>query len=190
MPARSAPRPAVSPLSVPGHRTIIQGEYATSGDADAMFSTILGSCVAVCLHDPLLRIGGMNHFLLPEKSGAGLDEMSHGLHAMELLINDMLKRGAAKTRMTAKLFGGAHMIEGLSDVGPRNAEFAKTFITSEGILLAGESLGGTQARKIRFWPHSGRAQQMLLGAASAVKLAPPKPPVAALRRQDDDVELF
>lgn len=186
MSQKPAPR---SPLSIPGHRSIIQGEYATSGDVNAVFSTILGSCVSVCLHDPVLRIGGMNHFLLPDKGSSSSDEVSFGLHAMELLINDLLKRGSAKSRMEAKLFGGAHMIEGLSEVGPRNAAFAKSFVVSEGIALVGASLGGTQARKVRFWPQSGRAQQMLLGDVASVKVPAPARtvvPVAAA----DDVELF
>lgn len=184
------PRTKTSSLARPGHRNIIQGEYATSGDPDAMFTTILGSCVAVCLHDPDLRIGGMNHFLLPAREYSSGDEVVFGLHAMELLINDLLKRGALKTRLKAKLFGGARMIEGLSDVGARNADFARTIVRDEGLILTGESLGGTQARRIRFKPHTGEAQQLLLGAVSNVSVPKPAKVAPPPSQADMDVELF
>lgn len=88
--------------------------------------------------------------------------MRYGVHAMELLVNALLQRGAMKSRMRAKLFGGARMIKGLTDIGELNASFAERFLAAEGIALAGGSLRGEQGRRIQFWPVSGRARQVLM----------------------------
>lgn len=85
---------------------ITQGDYAVSGDASAVISTLLGSCVACCLHDPLAGVGGMNHILIAANARVSTRFDPEGLNAMELLINDMLKLGAQKSRMQAKVFGG------------------------------------------------------------------------------------
>lgn len=167
---------------------LVQGEYRVSGDPSVAFSTVLGSCVATCLHDPLARVGGLNHFLLPGAKDGAHDSLSYGVHAMELLINGLLKRGAARDRLEAKLFGGARMMNSLSDIGAQNARFAKEFLARENIPLVGDSLGGEQARRIQFWPASGRARQLLIAAHEApVVEAPPPPPPAA---KTGDVELF
>lgn len=167
---------------------VIQGDFSVSNDPNAVMTTILGSCVATCLFDPLSKVGGMNHFLLPgEASVAG--EMTFGVHAMELLINALLKQGADKYRLQAKLFGGARMIEGLSDIGAKNARFAKKFLERENIPCVGESLGGTQARRIRFEPATGRARQRVMGDAREVPVARPAPQPPA-EEAGSDVELF
>lgn len=110
-------------------------------------------------------MGGMNHFLLPEGRSGGLDEVVFGLHAMELLINSMLKQGAQKAYMSAKLFGGAKMIGGLSDIGQRNVDFAREFLRDEHFKITSESVGGTLGRKIRFEPTTGRVMQRMVPAA-------------------------
>lgn len=167
---------------------LIQGEYRVSDDPSVAYSTVLGSCVATCLHDPLAKIGGLNHFLLPGAKDGAHDTLSYGVHAMELLINALLKRGAARDRLEAKLFGGAKMMHSLSDIGGQNARFAKEFLARESIPLIGESLGGERARRIQFWPASGRARQLLVAAHEAplVETPPPPPPAAKI----GDVELF
>ncbi|WP_428409350.1 chemotaxis protein CheD [Hyphococcus sp.] len=168
---------------------VIQGDFSVSRDPNAVMTTILGSCVATCLFDPVARVGGMNHFLLPgDASRSG--EMTFGVHAMELLINALLKKGADKYRLQAKLFGGARMIEGLSDIGAKNATFAREFLARENIPCVGESLGGTQARRIRFEPTTGRARQRVMGDAAAVPVAKPKPAPAPVEEPGSDVELF
>ncbi|MGD2133048.1 MAG: chemotaxis protein CheD [Maricaulaceae bacterium] len=141
---------------------VIQGEFATSADPDVVFSTLLGSCVAACLHDPIARVGGMNHFLLPEGSQAKSGAVSYGVNAMELLINDMLARGARRDRLIAKLFGGASMLTGVTDIGARNIAFIEKFLDTEKIDCPARSLGGLAARRVQFWPASGRARQLLL----------------------------
>lgn len=155
---------------------VIQGTHAVSDDPKMVLTTILGSCVAACLWDEAARVGGLNHFLLPDVGNGGSEARLYGAHAMELLINDLMKRGARKERIRAKIFGGASMIEGLSIVGARNGEFARQFLAREGILCLGESLGGSKARRIRFWPVTGKAQQMFLTDVSdPVKTAVPPP---------------
>ena len=176
----------------PGKRVhVVQGEHHVSSDPDVMMTTILGSCVAVCLRDTEIGIGGMNHFLLPEGKAEGLDEgRRYGAFAMELLINELLRNGGRRERMEAKLFGGARMFGGLSDVGASNAAFAEKFLRDEGIPVVGGSLGGFGARRVQYWPTTGRAQQRTVTDTNEVATlkAPPKPvPVVA---DDGDLELF
>jgi chemotaxis protein CheD len=118
----------------------------------------------------------MNHFLLPgpdveARDGQGADALAlpgaegavrYGEHAMELLVNALLRRGAKRQHLRAKLFGGARMIKGLTDIGALNARFAETFLRAEGIAVVGGSLRGEAGRRIQFWPVSGRARQVLL----------------------------
>lgn len=127
-----------------------------------MITTVLGSCIAACLWDPRAGIGGMNHFLLPDGPVGGAIPLRYGLHAMELLINALLRQGADRATLRAKLFGGAHLQPHLPDIGSRNMAFAQDFLKREGISCIGGSVGGNRARRIRFWPHDGRAQQFLL----------------------------
>ncbi len=153
---------------VPGHErkiNIVQGENYVDDDPHTVLTTILGSCIAACIWDGVAGIGGMNHFLLPGdgcRRQPGGDAMRFGVHAMELLLNALLRRGAVKSRMKAKLFGGARMIKGLTDIGEMNASFAERFLHEEEINLVGGSLRGDQGRRIQFWPHTGRARQVLL----------------------------
>lgn len=140
---------------------VVQGDFIVTGESGIVLTTILGSCVATCLWDPVAAVGGMNHFLLPGEAGAG-DGVRYGVNAMELLVNGLLKQGALRGRLQAKLFGGASVVQGLSDIGAKNCEFARRFLATEGIPCVGQSLGGTRARRIRFWPKTGKAGQLLL----------------------------
>lgn len=158
---------------------VIQGEHCTSDSPDAVMTTVLGSCVAACLYDPVRRIGGMNHFLLPDDIGAR--DLRHASAAMEVLVNSLIKQGALRERLEAKLFGGGRMLAGLPDIGRRNGEAAVSFLRGEGIKLRAQSLGGTQARRLRFWPATGKAQQMLLHQAQDVPARiPPQPAVGSI----------
>lgn len=142
---------------------VIQGEHLVSDRPDDVLTTVLGSCVSACVYDPVRRIGGMNHFLLPD--GAGNRDIRYASAAMEQLVNSLLKRGALRQRLEAKLFGGGRMMKGLPDIGRRNGEAAVTFLRNEGIALRAQSIGGERARRIRFWPATGRAQEWLLDQA-------------------------
>lgn len=148
---------------------IVQGEQYIDAHPETMITTILGSCIAACLWDTAIGLGGMNHFLLPgEETGAELlhpvgNAMRYGVYAMELLVNRLLQRGAQRKNLRAKLFGGARMIRGLTDIGDLNVSFAERFLRAEGITVTGGSVRGDRGRRIQFWPASGRARQVLLG---------------------------
>jgi len=125
---------------------------------------------------------------LPDVAAGESEARLYGAHSMEVLINDLLKQGARKERLQAKLFGGASMIEGLSAIGARNSSFARKFLEREGIVCMAESLGGNRARRVRFWPVLGKAQQMVLAEAPAM-LKSEVPPV--IPKQDvGEVSLF
>jgi chemotaxis protein CheD len=144
---------------------IIQGQYHVTNDVHVMLTTTLGSCVAACIRDPLAGVGGMNHFLLPGGSAGRMDAEGtrYGAYAMELLINGLMTAGAKRDRLQAKLFGGGHLFDGLSDVGEQNVAFAEEFLTREGIAIVGGSVRGAHARKIQYWPVQGRVRQLALG---------------------------
>ena len=148
---------------------IVQGEHHVSDNPEVVLTTILGSCVAACIRDPAAGVGGMNHFLLPGSHSPAVDRAAqrYGVHAMELLVNALLASGARRERLEAKLFGGARLIDGLTDIGSQNAEFALRFLAAEGIAHVGGSLRGEHGRKIQFWPVSGRARQSLMERESA-----------------------
>lgn len=168
---------------------VIQGKLHASNDAAEVLTTVLGSCVAACLHDPQARVGGMNHFLLPgDLSGATPGE-SYGVNAMELLINNLLKMGAQRDQLVAKVFGAANMLGSSSPVGVKNAKFIREFLGNEGIPIVAESLGGNQARRIRFWPVEGTARQKLMEEApvTLVEEVPAAPPAPAA---EAEIELF
>lgn len=151
------------------HRVhVVQGEHYVDNDPETVLTTILGSCIAACLWDSESRIGGMNHFLLPGDGvnthdvTGGTPSSRYGVYAMEVLVNALLRRGARRERMQAKLFGGARMIRGLTDIGDLNSNFAERFLQNEGIPIIGGSLRGTHGRRVQFWPVGGRARQFLI----------------------------
>lgn len=158
---------------------VLQGEFHVSADADVVFTTVLGSCVATCLYDPGRGIGGMNHFLLAGDDRSDRASLRYGINAMELLVNELLKSGARRARLEAKVFGGGQMLRGGQNIGEGNARFALWFLQSEGIPCVGQSLGGTRARKLRFWPRNGQAQQQFVAAPAEGMPAAPPAPVAA-----------
>lgn len=166
---------------------IIQGEAKWGEGEGLVLTTLLGSCVAACMRDPVAGVGGMNHFLLPGGTeGTSSRSESYGLYLMELLINGLLKKGARRERLEAKLFGGARTVEGLSDIGAKNAMFAKNFLRMEGITLLGGDLGGDKGRRIEYWPHTGRARQIFLDKSAPLPPAPPPRP----QQSTGDLELF
>ena len=152
---------------------VVQGTYYVSAHPDATFSTVLGSCISVCLYDPLAAIGGMNHFLLPGGRGTDSGHIRFGVNAMEKLINELLKNGACKTRLLAKVFGGARMSTTLSDIGGQNAAFTHTFLTNEGITSVSESVGGSLARRVIFRPTTGHAKMLFVQGAVELNEVPP-----------------
>ncbi len=174
---------------------IVQGHHYVDDDPATILTTILGSCIAACIWDPAAGVGGMNHFLLPGEGGANGqvpkgEVQRYGVHLMELLINDLLRLGAQKSRLKAKLFGGACMIKGLTDIGALNAAFAEKFLMDEGIDLLGGSLRGEHGRRIQFWPVGGRARQALLTKETASILRDESTQPPASLSGAGSVELF
>ncbi|MDB5438438.1 MAG: cheD [Caulobacteraceae bacterium] len=167
---------------------IVQGEYQVSSEPDLVLTTLLGSCVAACIRDPQAGVGGMNHFLLPGEEGSL--GRHYGVQAMELLINGLLKRGARRERMEAKLFGGAHLFAGLAEVGAQNAAFAEGFLKDEGIRFVGGSLKGDCGRRLQYWPVSGRARQILLGQSDSALIAAERARNVAHAAEAGAMELF
>lgn len=175
----------ISEKRASGSRTYIaQGEYAIGDCEAAVISTILGSCVATCLWDPVARVGGMNHFLLPEGPPSRSDVSSFGANAMELLINGLIRHGARRERLRAKVFGGAEMYKGLTNAGNQNGTFVLSYLERENIPCDGQSLGGAQARRVEFMPALGKARQKLVSDASQIVEKRPPP------ERTSDLELF
>lgn len=139
---------------------ILPGEYYVSAQ-DMVLVTVLGSCVAACVRDIVSGIGGMNHFMLPaasERNGPCAPSARYGAHAMEMLVNEVLKRGARRERLEVKVFGGGNVVHGMShaQVGVRNAEFVIDYVERERMSLAAADLLDDFARKVYFFPRSGR----------------------------------
>jgi chemotaxis receptor (MCP) glutamine deamidase CheD len=135
--------------------TIFAGDVTASVEP-VVLQTLLGSCVAVCLWDPVLRAGGMNHIMLP---GGRLDSDNsrYGGNAMELLINGLMKLGCDRYRLVAKAFGGANVLDGLKhrSTGDMNTAFVRRFLADEGIPLVAQRLGGEHGVQVRFSTDTG-----------------------------------
>lgn len=141
-------------------RSVLPGAWLI--ETERPLSTLLGSCVAVCLYDPQLRMGGMNHFMLPEmgkRDHADTDTLLSGDYAMEELLNAMLTRGARKARLQAKAFGGGTIIAKLAGtaIGERNVAFAREWLQREGIPLVASDFLGPWSRKVILEPTRGDA---------------------------------
>jgi len=136
--------------------TIRVGDIHVS-DAPVKIKTILGSCIAACMYDPSTRIGGMNHFLLPGELDSLDLSTRYGVNAMEMLINDMMKIGANRTQLQAKVFGGADIFRAnhkLMMVGKRNIRFVRDFLQTENIQILNERLGGNEGLIVYFMAHT------------------------------------
>ena len=173
---------------------LLPTQYLAVDDGTALV-TVLGSCVAACLRDPVLGIGGMNHFMLPEGTASDGAPARYGSHAMELLINGLLKRGAHRRRLEAKVFGGANVLRGFTSnpVGSRNAEFIRDYLDAERIPLLAADLGGIHPRKVWFFTDTGKVIVQRLPHAHEAEVAAAETAVrASLSRKpaSGGVELF
>lgn len=142
---------------------ILPGEYFATG-RDMVLVTVLGSCVCACIRDRVNKIGGMNHFMLPDsgqdKNNPLGESARYGVYAMEILINQLLKMGAKRSNLEAKVFGGASVLRGftVNNVGERNAEFVLQFLKTEKIPVVAEDLLDIYPRKVYFFPTTGRVR--------------------------------
>ena len=150
------------------------GGFYSSRD-DIVISTLLGSCISVALYDLAVPVGGINHFMLPEsrvaESALGAESAKFGVNAMELLINDILKKSGAKKRLRAKVFGGSTVIalkaEAIINVPKMNIDFIFSFLGVERIPVDSYSVGGSLARKIYFFPHDARVLMRYSGSGAS-----------------------
>ena len=145
---------------------ILPGEFFISKNGGEI-AAVLGSCIAACIRDTVLGIGGMNHFMLPEPQEKSTDvwggnptthESRYGNWAMEYLINGIIKRGGRKENLEVKLFGGGQMIASMSDIGQRNIIFAYNYLNSEGLNIASSDVGDVYARKVLYFPDTGKVK--------------------------------
>jgi len=140
---------------------ILPGEYYVTG-RDMVLVTVLGSCVAACIRDRQSGIGGMNHFMLPDSRQDGGSPVGlagrYGTYAMELMINQLLKSGARRSNLEAKVFGGGNVLRGftVANVGERNSQFVLEYLKTEKINVAAQDLLDIYPRKVYFFPSTGR----------------------------------
>jgi chemotaxis protein CheD len=148
---------------------ILPGEYFVYRE-DILIMTTLGSCIAACLWDREAKVGGMNHFMLPEGDA---DSGRYGSFAMELLINEMMKQGATRATMEAKVFGGGQVIDGMTtmNIGERNTAFVTDYLKTERIPIMSKDVLGPHPRKVCFLPASGKAMIKRLAVANPEALA-------------------
>ena len=174
---------------------ILPGEFFVAAD-DIVISTVLGSCVSACLWERASGVGGMNHFMLPdgkETDPTGLAGR-YGVFAMEQLINELMKRGARKNTIEAKVFGGGRVMANFTsfDVGKRNSDFVMQFLRTEGIRVTSQDLLDVYPRRVAFFPASGRALCKKLAQADRSLMAAEQKYTARITAKPvtGDVELF
>lgn len=139
---------------------LLPNEYYVTSE-DIMLGTVLGSCVAACVRDSLANLGGMNHFMLPggdEADHARNDAMRYGAYSMEVLINELLKAGARRERLEAKVFGGGAVLDQMRQmkIGERNADFVLEYLNTEQIPVLAQDLRGEYARRVHYFPRTGK----------------------------------
>ena len=140
---------------------LLPGEYYVTSD-DMVLTTVLGSCVSACLRDSVSGIGGMNHFMLPDAAAPlsfdATAAMRYGAHAMQVLLSEVLRAGARRERLEAKVFGGGAVLAGMTllNIGERNADYVLRYLLAERIRIAAQDLRGKLPRRINFFPFSGR----------------------------------
>lgn len=148
--------------------------------SDEVICTVLGSCIAACIRDPEVGVGGMNHFLLPDSNGSAADRWldpktglatRYGSYAMESLVNSLLKLGARRERLEIKLFGAGRMFNSRADIGQRNIVFVRQYLRTEGLQAVAEDLGDIYPRRIAYFPASGKVRVLRLRPVEASAIA-------------------
>lgn len=155
--------------------TLLPGDYYVAAEGE-LVGTVLGSCISACIRDSRLRIGGMNHFMLPMSqftssgcwSSSAWVETRFGNVAMERLINEIMKRGGHRSDLEVKLVGGGKVLDTLTDVGARNIQFVREYVRAEGFRVIGEDLGDVYPRKVLYDPASGTARVKRLSRSTQV----------------------
>lgn len=173
---------------------VLPGEYFVSSDPIVVLTT-LGSCVAACLFDRQARVGGLNHFMLPDGDSAENASGRFGVFAMELLMNELFKRGARRESLEAKIFGGGQVMKSLAStqIGEKNVAFVELFLARERIPIMARDVLDVYPRKVCLFPDSGKVMCKRLAPASVVELQQQE---SSYRKQlmstppTGDIELF
>ncbi len=174
---------------------VLPGEYYFTS-ADMAILTVLGSCVSACIRDRETGVGGMNHFMLPSggDDGPASESMRYGAMAMEILINQLLKAGAQRNRLEAKVFGGGRVLSGMAamNIGERNAQFVRDYLRAEKIPVVAADLNDVHPRKVAYFPSTGKAMVRKLATASPRLAEFEKQYSTALKTKPvaGDIELF
>ncbi len=173
---------------------VLPGEYYVTRNPE-LITTVLGSCVAVCARDPVARVGGMNHFMLPDGSCPDWSQPDtatrYGSYAMEHLLNELFKQGGQRNRLEIKIFGGGRVLNAMTDVGARNIAFIKEFLQNEGYRIAAADVGDVHPRKVLYTPDSGRVRVKKLQTNSAlVQQETQYMKQIAKKPLEGDIELF
>ena len=157
--------------------------------------TLLGSCVAACIRDPVAGIGGMNHFMLPDSDTGDWGGLSaatrYGNFAMETVINEIMSRGGRRDRLEIKLFGGGNVLASSNRIGSKNVEFVRSYISEEQLNVTAEDLGGSLGRRIHYFPETGKVMRKMFKKDSTVEQQELRH-LRKLRKQNvgGDIELF
>jgi len=175
------------------------GEYYFT-DKSMLIVTVLGSCVSACIRDSITGIGGMNHFMLPEGAKADLDNpvsesMRYGNYAMEVLINQLMRNGAKRENLEAKIFGGGNVLRSFTTnhVGDRNASFVRKYLKEEGIKVTSEDLLDIFPRKVYYFPQTGKVMVKKLKQLNNSSLVKREEAYSSKLKTDEiagDVDLF
>jgi chemotaxis protein CheD len=144
---------------------LLPGDYYVTCEEEVL-DTVLGSCVSACIRNPRLRIGGMNHFMLPRPSGQGSDTWDsiagratrYGSASMETLINRILRAGGSRSELEVKIFGGGRVLSSLSDIGQHNVIFVRDYLKQEGLRVTSEDVGCDYPRHVQYFPMTGRVR--------------------------------
>lgn len=173
----------------------IGGVFAS--DRPAVIRTVLGSCIAVCLFDPISRVGGMNHYMLPSSTDVlhKQDPTRYGLQAMEVLMGSMQKLGARRDRIVAKLFGGGHVLnttDSDASVPARNIAFIQQYVREEKLQVVAQDLGGYLPRAVHFYTQTGKALIKRLGEGAIREISAEERRVVKRGSvpMDSDISLF
>jgi len=177
---------------------LMTGDCYVTAEPREMLVTILGSCVSVCMRDPVAGIGGMNHILLPgsKESGKHHDpgfSNRFGAYAMEDLINKILKLGGKKDRLEVKVFGGGNVIKNSAMIGTKNINFVMDFLKNEGLAVSSKDVGGTAPRRIHYFPDTGKTMMRVLKRKDDLQIVEEeKKYQTTLDKKDEqsDIELF
>lgn len=185
---------------------VLPGEYKVTAEPTDLIVTTLGSCVSACIRDPRTGLGGMNHFMLPlSRDGGGTwagasKVMRYGNHAMETLINEIVRTGCPRSELEIKVFGGGNVMKGRTDIGHQNARFVMEYLKNEGLEAVAADLGGDSARRIYYSPADGSVKRLLLKRSSDEKELKNSESSYTKRLEnqvkhevetaDDDIELF